>query len=158
MQKITRSQLRRIIRETMDYDPLGDAGVPHAGARPEYALAFVDASYGDRRMELVVRAEDSELARRVMKKMRKQGQVSGVQPTRRRFDPRDVTTRKELMRMLSEAAVAPKLPDLDPHYEDGWNDAIVYGEPRQTPAHPPEAVDAYWDGYQDGLDHARRFE
>ena len=105
--KITKRQLRQIIRETMDHDQLGDAGVPHVGTRPEYALAFVDASYGDRRMELVVRAEDSELARRVMKKMRKQGQVSGVQPTRRRFDPRDVVTRKELMRMLGEAAVAP---------------------------------------------------
>ena len=156
--KITRSQLRRIIREAMDYDPLGDGGVPHVGAGPKYALAFVDASYGDRRMELVVREEDMELAREVMKKMRKQGQVSGVQPTRQRFDPRDVTTREELMRLLSEATTTPKLPDLDPHYEDGWNDATVYGEPRQAPAHPPKAVDAYWDGYQDGEDHARRLE
>jgi hypothetical protein len=105
--KITNSQLRRIVREAMDYDPLGDAGVPHVGAGPEYALAFVDASYGDRRMELVVRAEDAELARKVMRKMRKQGQTSGVQPTRQRFDPRDITTRKDLMRMLSEAAAMP---------------------------------------------------
>jgi len=156
--KITKNQLRRIIKEAMDYDPLGDAGVPHVGAGPKYALAFVDASYGDRRMELVVREEDTELARKVMKKMRKQGQVSGVQPTRQKFDPRDVTTREDLERMLSEATVSPKLPNLDPHYEDGWNDATVYGEPRQTPTHPPKAVDAYWDGYQDGEDHARRFE
>lgn len=98
--KITKRQLRRIIREAMDYDPLGDGGVPHVGAGPKYALAFVDASYGDRRMELVVREEDMELAREVMKKMRKQGQVSGVQPTRQKFDPRDVTTREELERML----------------------------------------------------------
>ena len=98
--KITKRQLRRIIREAMDYDPLGDGGVPHVGVGPKYALAFVDASYGDRRMELVVREEDMELAREVMKKMRKQGQTSGVQPTRQKFDPRDVTTREDLERML----------------------------------------------------------
>lgn len=85
--KITKRQLRRIIREAMD-------------AGPKYALAFVDASYGDRRMEWVVREEDMELAREVMKKMRKQGQVSGVQPTRQKFDPRDVTTKEDLERML----------------------------------------------------------
>ena len=156
--KIKLSELKQLIREAIDYDPLGDAGVPHVGVGPKYALAFVDAAYGDRRMELVVKAEDAELARKVMKKMRKQGQVSGVQPTRQKFDPRDVTTREELMRLLSEATTTPKLPDLDPHYEDGWNDAIVYGEPRQTPAHPPKAVDAYWDGYRDGNDHMLRYD
>ena len=156
--KIKLSELKQLIREAIDYDPLGDAGVPHVGVGPKYALAFVDASYGDRKIEWVVREEDMELARKVMKKMRKQGQTSGVQPTRQKFDPRDVTTREELTRMLSEATATPKLPDLDPHYEDGWNDATVYGEPRQAPAHPPKAVDAYWDGYQDGEDHARRFE
>ena len=98
--KITKKQLKRIVREAIDYDPLGDAGVPHVGVRPKYALAFIDAAYGDRRMELVVKAEDAELARKVMKKMRKQGQVSGVQPTRQKFDPRDVTTREDLERML----------------------------------------------------------
>jgi hypothetical protein len=100
--KITKRQLQRIIREAMDYDPLGDAGVPYVGVRPEYALAFVDIAYGDRRIEFVVKAEDAELAREVMKKMRGQGQVSGVQPTRQRFDSRDVTTREDLMRMLNE--------------------------------------------------------
>ena len=98
--KIKLSELKQLIREEMDYDPLGDAGVPHVGVGPKYALAFVDAAYGDRRMELVVREEDMELAREVMKKMRKQGQVSGVQPTRQKFDPRDVTTREDLERML----------------------------------------------------------
>ena len=29
--KITKKQLKRIVREAMDYDPLGDAGVPHVG-------------------------------------------------------------------------------------------------------------------------------
>jgi|GEM_PF-3528475 len=166
--KITKKQLKRIVREAIDYDPLGDAGVPHVGVRPKYALAFIDAAYGDRRMELVVKAEDAKLAREVMKKLRKQGQTSGVQPTRQRFDPREVTSREELLRLMSEplveraimseAVAAPKLPDLDPHYEDGWNDAIVYGEPRQTPAHPPKAVDAYWDGYRDGNDHMLRYD
>jgi len=85
--KITKSRLRRIISDAI-----------YTG--PKYGLAFVDASYGDRRMEVVVREEDMELAREVMKKMRKQGQVSGVQPTRRKFDPRDVTTREDLERML----------------------------------------------------------
>jgi hypothetical protein len=40
--KITKKQLKRIVREAMDYDPLGDAGVPHVGVGPKYALAFVD--------------------------------------------------------------------------------------------------------------------
>ena len=71
--KITKRQLRRIIREVMDYDPMGDEGVPHVGVRPEYALAFIDSSYGDRRMELAVDKRDAELARVVMKKLRKQG-------------------------------------------------------------------------------------
>ena len=87
------------------HDPLGDGGWNYIGAGPKYALAFVDASYGDRRVELVVREEDTELAREVMKKMRKQGQVSGVQPTRQKFDPRDVTTREELERLLMSEAV-----------------------------------------------------
>ena len=86
--------------ETRDYDPLGDSGTPHSGSRPRYALAFIDAAHGDRRLELVVHEEDTELAREVLKKMRRQGQRSGVQPTRQRFDPRDVTTREDLMRML----------------------------------------------------------
>ena len=99
--KITKKQLKRIVREAMDYDPLGDAGVPHVGVGPKYALAFVDAAYGDRRMELVVKAEDAELARMVMKKLRKQGQTSGVQPTRQRFHPSEVTSREELLRLVS---------------------------------------------------------
>jgi len=98
--KIKLSELKQLIREAMDYDPLGDAGVPHVGVGPKYALAFVDAAYGDRRIEWVVREEDAELARKVMKKMRRQGERSGVQPTRQKFDPRDVTTREELERML----------------------------------------------------------
>ena len=100
--KITKQQLRRIIREAMDYDPMGDEGVPHVGVRPEYALAFIDASYGDRRMELVVDKRDAELARVVMKKLRKQGQTSGVQPTKQRFHPSEVTSREELLRLVSE--------------------------------------------------------
>ena len=103
--KITKKQLKRIVREAMDYDPLGDAGVPHVGVGPKYALAFVDAAYGDRRMELVVRDEDTELARKVMKKLRKQGQTSGVQPTRQRFNPREVTSREELLRLVSEPLI-----------------------------------------------------
>ena len=105
--KITKNQLRRIIREAMD-------------AGPKYALAFVDASYGDRRMELVVREEDMELAREVMKKMRKQGQVSGVQPTRQKFDPRDVTTREDLMRMLSESAMGMQAIPTPDEIEEWW--------------------------------------
>ena len=150
--KITKKQLKRIVREAMDYDPLGDAGVPHVGVGPKYALAFVDAAYGDRRMELVVKAEDAELARKVMKKMRKQGQVSGVQPTRQKFDPRDVTTRKDLEKMLSETTISPKLPNLDPHYEDGGNDAIAGKNYRE------DASDAYFDGYRDGNDHMLRYD
>ena len=118
--KITKNQLRRIIREAMDYDPLGDGGVPHVGVGPKYALAFIDASYGDRRMELVVREEDMELAREVMKKMRKQGQVSGVQPTRQKFDPRDVTTREDLMRMLSESAMGMQAIPTPDEIEEWW--------------------------------------
>lgn len=87
------------IVETIDYDPLGDSGTPHVGSK-KFALAFVDAAYGDRRIELVINAEDSELARMVMKKIRKQGQTSGVQQTRRKFDHREVTTRQELLKML----------------------------------------------------------
>ena len=81
---------------------MGDEGVPHVGVRPEYALAFIDASYGDRRMELVVDKRDAELARVVMKKLRKQGQTSGVQPTRQGFHPSEVTSREELLRLVSD--------------------------------------------------------
>ena len=91
--KITESRLRQIIREEI-------SGTPHSGSGPRYALAFIDAVHGDRRLEWVVHEEDAELAREVLKKMRRQGQRSGVQPTRRRFDPQDVTTREDLMRML----------------------------------------------------------
>jgi hypothetical protein len=99
--KLTESQLRRIIREELeDFDPLGDGGVPHVGVGPRYAFAFIDAAYGDRRLELVIHEEDADLAREVLKKMRRQGDVSGVQPTRQRFDTRDVTTRDDLMRLL----------------------------------------------------------
>lgn len=104
--KISKNQLRKIIREAMEpHDPLGDGGWNYIGAGPKYALAFVDAAYGDRRVELVVREEDTELAREVMKKMRKQGQVSGVQPTRQKFDPHDVTTREELERLLMSEGI-----------------------------------------------------
>ena len=104
---------RGLMGEGTDYDPMGDEGVPHVGVGPKYALAFIDASYGDRRMELVVDERDAELARVVMKKLRKQGQVSGVQPTRQRFHPSEVTSREELLRLVSE-----------PMSESSWRDPI----------------------------------
>jgi len=148
--KITKRQLRQIIREAMDYDPMGDEGVPHVGVRPEYALAFIDASYGDRRMELVVDKRDAELARVVMKKLRKQGQTSGVQPTRQRFHPSEVTSRKELLRLVGE----PISESIDYSYQNWWeyglNDGRA-GDPPNPPDRPLEARDAYEDGYQEGL-------
>ena len=118
--KIKLSELKQLIREAIDYDPLGDAGVPHVGVGPKYALAFVDASYGDRKIEWVVREEDMELARKVMKKMRRQGERSGVQPTRQKFDPRDVTTREDLERMLSESEMGMQAIPTPDEIEEWW--------------------------------------
>ena len=149
--KVTKRQLRRIIREAMDYDPMGDEGVPHVGVRPKYALAFIDASYGDRRMELVVDERDAALARVVMKKLRKQGQVSGVQPTRQRFHPSEVTSREELLRLVSE----PMSESIDYSFQNYWEYGLTdarNGDPPNPPDHPLEARDAYEDGYQEGLD------
>lgn len=152
--KITKGQLRRIIREAMDYDPMVGEGAPHVGVRPEYALAFIDASYGDRRMELVVDKRDAELARVVMKKLRKQGQTSGVQPTRQGFHPSEVTSREELLRLVSD----PISESIDYSFQNwreyGFTDAIN-GDPPSPPDHPLGARDAYEDGYQEGLDLRR---
>ena len=71
----------------------------------EYAIAYIDLPSGDRRINLHIREEDTELALEVMRKMQTQGQTSGVQPTSLSFDQRDVTTRKTLMEMLDVAEV-----------------------------------------------------
>ena len=142
---------RGLMGEGTDYDPMGDEGVPHVGVRPEYALAFIDASYGDRRMELVVDKLDAELARVVMKKLRKQGQTSGVQPTRQRFHPSEVTSREELLRLVSE----PMSESIDYSFQNWWEYGFTdasNGDPPNPPDRPLEARDAYEDGYQEGLD------
>jgi len=89
--------------DTIDHNPLEDTGVPRDVDGPKYVIAFIDVVPGDRRIQLHVREEDAELALKVMRKMQTQGQTSGVQPTSRKFDPRDVTSRKVLMEMLSVA-------------------------------------------------------
>ena len=142
---------RALMDEGADYDPMGDEGVPHVGVGPKYALAFIDASYGDRRMELVVDERDAELARVVMKKLRKQGQTSGVQPTRQRFHPSEVTSREELLRLVSE----PMSESIDYSFQNWWEYGFTdarNGDPPNPPDRPLEARDAYEDGYQEGLD------
>ena len=142
---------RGLMGEGADYDPMGDEGVPHVGVKPKYALAFIDASYGDRRMELVVDERDAELARVVMKKLRKQGQVSGAQPTRQRFHPSEVTSREELLRLVSE----PMSESIDYSFQNWWEYGFTdarNGDPPNPPDRPLGARDAYEDGYQEGLD------
>ena len=65
-----------------------------------YAIAYIDVEPGDRRIHLHIREEDAELALEAMRSMATKGQTFGVQPTKRKFDARDVTTRKDLMVML----------------------------------------------------------
>jgi hypothetical protein len=69
----------------------------------KYAIAYIDIAPGDRRIHLHVREEDSELALEVMRSMVIQGQTSGVQSTKRKFDQREITTRKALTGMLEVA-------------------------------------------------------
>tara|TARA_B100000131_G_C17758294_1_gene468110 strand:+ start:196 stop:480 length:285 start_codon:yes stop_codon:yes gene_type:complete len=71
-----------------------------------YAIAYIDLPGGDRRINLHIREEDTELALEVMRSMATQGpqgQTPGVQPTKRKFDQRELTTRKALIGMLDVA-------------------------------------------------------
>ena len=77
----------------------------------KYAIAFIDVEPGDRRIHLHIREEDTELALEVMSVMQTKGQTSGVTPTKQKFGPNDVTSRKTLMEMLD---VAKKLREFNP--------------------------------------------
>jgi hypothetical protein len=77
----------------------------------KYAIAFIDVEPGDRRIQLNIKAEDTELALEVMKEMETQGQTSGVTPTKRKFGSNDVTSKKTLLEMLD---VAKKLREFKP--------------------------------------------
>ena len=80
-------------------------------ATTKYAIAFIDVVHGDRRIQLNIKEEDTELALEVMREMRTQGQTSGVTPTKRKLGSNDVTSRETLLEMLD---VAKKLREFNP--------------------------------------------
>ena len=77
----------------------------------KYAIAFIDVEPGDRRIQLNIKEEDTELALEVMKEMQTQGQTSGVTPTKHKLGSNDVTSRETLLEMLD---VAKKLREFNP--------------------------------------------
>ena len=130
--KITKRQLRRLIREQIDQnhlDHLDDLDREHwnntlgpatdpkhpysstledlvpvwnaAAAEPQLLKVGIEVAYGQNRIEWFIYDTDLLLARRVLNKMKRQGEQIFVKPTRYKAPHEHVTSAEDLQRISS---------------------------------------------------------